>query len=818
MAAPWTNLLDAVTPASPADSPSSAAQLAAALAARAAPGHFDELRGRVSDEATGSGAANQELTPAWSQFFDQSGLGDLTGLAVGMAHLQPRMHESIDTANDKAGARAGGVQPPWSLDLFPLIITPASWRQIEAGVLQRVHVLEGVMADVYGAQRLVTDGLLPPALVQGHPGYLRAMHGALPTGGMHLPIVAFDLARGPDGNWRVLSQHTQAPAGLGQLLANRRSIEGRFAQAFETLHVQRLAASYSALLRGLVGMTSAGTRAHIALLTPGADSESYPEHAYLARSLGLSLVEGNDLTVRNQRLYLRTLRGPERVHVLWKQLDDEFLDPLELRADSRPGVPGLLQAIRAGHVRVANAPGSAFLESPALSEFLPALSQHMLGEALALDGWATRMRRDGDPYTVPENLLFSQLPTCARQHESAPIVPRPATLRVFAVCDGPQSWRVLPGGLTRIAAADAGATALQRGAGSADTWVLTQGPGDVDRAALWPRAKPLVTSRAAENLYWLGRYTERCKGAIRLARLTLGCLHTKPAPSPQMLAWLGDLAARNVLVPPGAPPASLAPREFERALIAGLAGGATAGVGFCLRAARLAAFAVRERLSEQHWNLIVQAGQAFAQPGAEGAQRTAPAAPDAMRALDSLSAQLATLAGAQNDLMRRDDGEQLLAIGRSLERLGFLAASLTLGFETGAVHEAAGFNAMLALFDSVGLLPLRQPDDDDVAILIGALVLDSENPHALGRVAQTLAQCLGKLSGGDPGKVRDIARQVPEPQGWSLQQLSGVDGAGQHYWLMQLLEQCTNAAGIVSNDIGAVWSTPSMAPDAAAKA
>ncbi|MEO6973430.1 MAG: circularly permuted type 2 ATP-grasp protein [Rhodoferax sp.] len=856
--------IDSVNSIPDADSPQSAAKLAAALAAPAALGHFDELRGRSSVDATVSGAINQELAPVWSQFFDNFGPGGFTDLERRMANLQPRIHDNaVDNIDDKVPADASGVQQPWSLDLFPLIISPQSWQQIEVGVLQRVRVLEGVMEDVYGAQRLLASGLLPPALVQGHPGYLRAMHGVKPLGGTHLHIVAFDLARGPDGNWWVLSQHTQAPAGLGRLLANRLSISRQFPQAFEAMHVQRLAATCQALVHGLKRMTAAGAKAHIALLTPGPYNEAYSEHAYLARYLGLSLVEGSDLTVRDQWLYLRTLHGLERVHGLLKHLDDEFLDPLELRADSLLGVPGLLQAIRAGHVLVANAPGSAFLESPALLGFLPALSQHLLGEVLALpalptwwcgeraalaqalprlddkvikptypasswgpawfaavpgrslarpalDEWAGRILRDSDAYTVQDDLPLSQLPTCGRGHDSPPITPRPATLRVFAICDGPQSWRILPGGLTRIATSNDEWATLRRGASSADTWVPTNGPGDVDRTVLVPQRKPLVTSRAAENLYWLGRYTERCENTIRLAHLTLECLHGEGPPSQQLLTWLGDLDARNSLVPPGAPAANLAPWEFERSLVEGLGGdAATASVGFSLRAVELAAFAVRERLSQEHWNMIVRAGQEFVQRSAETVPLGEHAASGAMRILDSASAQLAAIAGAQNDHMERDDGWRLLSIGRYLERLGFLAASLAHGFETGPVHDAGGFEAMVALFDSAASLRARALNGHEVAALLDLLVLDRENSRSLRRVAQALAQCLDGLASGAPGKAGPLVLQVPDPDHWDLTQLCTVNAEGHHDRLMDLLQQCLSAARALSDVICDLYFTHS---------
>ena len=333
------------------------------------------------------------------------------------------------------------------------------------------------------------------------------MHGVRPAGGTHLHIAAFDMARDPAGDWWVVSQRTQAPSGLGYLLENRLIISRMFPEAFGDLKVQRLAASYRALVDGLRAMCPGGNDARVVLLTPGPYNETYFEHAYLARYLGLTLVEGSDLTVRDQHLYLKTLQGLEPVHGILKRLDDEFLDPLELRSDSRLGVPGLLQAIRAGNVLVANAPGSAFLESTALLGFLPALSRHLLGEELKLpslatwwcgeraameavlpqlgervikptyiaagpgtvlgkslsrreiDEWAGRIVREPDEHTIQAYQPLSQMPTW----KNGRIAPRSLMLRVFAVSDGPQSWRVLPGGLTRIAGQSLDIASMQRG-------------------------------------------------------------------------------------------------------------------------------------------------------------------------------------------------------------------------------------------------------------------------------------------------------------------------------------------------------------------
>jgi uncharacterized circularly permuted ATP-grasp superfamily protein len=432
-----------------------------------------------------SGHFDERLSTPWRTFFEQLGATGLDDLDRRTQTLARQVRDNGITYN--VYANQGGPQRPWALDLFPLILTPESWQQIELGVKQRARLLERVMADVYGPQHLIREAMIPPALVQGHPGYLRAMHGVVPVGGTYLQIAAFDLARGPDGNWAVVSQRTQAPSGLGYLLENRLLISRQFPQAFEAMNIQRLAATYRVWVESLKAHSPEGSNAHVALLTPGPYNETYFEHAYLARYLGLTLVEGSDLTVRDERLYLRTLRGLEPVHVLLKRLDDEFLDPLELRADSTLGIPGLLQAVRAGHVVVANTPGSAFLESPALLGFLPALSDKLLGEPLQLpaldtwwcgehaalasvlpqlehmaikptypgsvthgtfeaalgrtltqaqrDEWVGRITRQPDRYTLQAYTPLSQMPTWKISPQG--IVARSVMLRVFALRQGP---------------------------------------------------------------------------------------------------------------------------------------------------------------------------------------------------------------------------------------------------------------------------------------------------------------------------------------------------------------------------------------------
>jgi hypothetical protein len=873
------------------------------LAQPAAAGHFDELQGvcvptpdpRAQPPLTES--VTPSLAPPWQTFFDQLGTTGLDDLDRRTHTLARQVRDNGITYN--VYASQGGPQRPWALDLFPLIITSESWQQIEVGVQQRARLLERVMADVYGPQQLLREAMIPPALVQGHPGYLRAMRGVTPVGGTHLHIAAFDLARGPDGQWAVVSQRTQAPSGLGYLLENRLLISRQFPQAFETMHIQRLAATYRVWVESLKAHSPGGANAHVALLTPGPYNETYFEHVYLARYLGLSLVEGSDLTVRDERLYLRTLRGLEPVHVLLKRLDDEFLDPLELRADSTLGIPGLLQAVRAGHVVVANAPGSAFLESPALLGFLPALSEKLLGETLQLpaldtwwcgehaalasvlplldkmaikptypglashgsfdaalgltlsqaqrDEWVGRITRQPDRHTLQAYVPLSQMPTW--KNAQTGVVQRSVMLRVFALREGAHSWRVLPGGLARIAAPDAPIASMQRGGSSADVWVQTD--ADVDRTTLLNKSTPastfthrqrMVTSRAAENLYWLGRYTERSENMVRLVRLCIEALNSEDPASPSLWTWLQQLSRRQGLIPAGVPSAQATSGEdaaqastpsmgarrrvFERTLIACLDDDTHAtSVGFNLRALQQAAASLRERLSPEHWNAIVHGVEQFSTDCAHIVKQPEFSAIQALQTLDAASSALAAITGAQTDRMTRDDGWQLLSIGRHVERLGFLSAALDLAVEVGAFkaqHEdtpqpwggenSSHFTALLSLFDSTITFQAQYQQSRELAPLLALLVLDNDNPRSLAWVSRSLRSRLSKLAATPMGEPDALARLVPNlqvnhasslPLTNALAHLCEADAHGHHMHLRKVLNECVQAAWQVSDAISA---------------
>ncbi|MBC7664993.1 MAG: circularly permuted type 2 ATP-grasp protein [Caulobacter sp.] len=847
----------------PDDAPEARA-LARAAALRGTPGSFDELHGLIAEAA----AAGHALAPAWQAFFDAAGSDGWVDLAQTKARIQRKVQDDGVTYNVYAEGTAAANA--WPLEPLPFLIDAAAWAIIEKGVTQRARLLDAVLADVYGGRSLLDEGLLPASLVLAHPQYLRAMHGCRPAGGVHLHVAAFDLARGPDGQWRVVSQRTQAPSGMGYLLQNRLIISQQFPAAFRDLHVQRVAAGFLALLQGLQRLSPEGDNARVVLLTPGPHNETYFEHAFLSRYLGITLVEGGDLTVRGERLFLKTLHGLEPVHVLLRRVDDEYLDPLELRGDSALGVPGLLGVIRAGQVVVANAPGAGFLESPGLAAFWPKISRRLLGEELLLPSttswwcgedsvWETQRERlaqfvvaptfptsdttegfaphgvaelspdarkalladiDARPaaYTLQARVRPSEIPVW---NDNA-LEPRAALVRVFATSDGRGGWQVMPGALTRVAtrrdAAQDAWLSMQHGSVSVDTWVLTD--GQVDPTTLLPRplsaadlsrTRRTVTSRSAENLYWLGRYTERADNSVRLARITLESLNNA---NPVMLDALGRLALRNGLIGGGVPLPTQSVRVFERSLVHTMADPSAMSVAYNLRALRSCAQALRERLSVEHWKLIDAVGRNFEerfavilQPRVAGsgsgvAVPAVESVSDVQVLLQRAATHLAAITGAQSDRMTRDDGWRLLSVGPQTGRLDFLTQALMLGLQLDLPARDDGFALLLGLFDSTITYRAQFQARRELPPLLQLLVLELDNPRSLAGVARTLRDRVTRLARHEARWVQRVLDELPAPDEWSLEALCEPDEEGRHAMLLTSLKTLSERTQALSAEVG----------------
>jgi uncharacterized circularly permuted ATP-grasp superfamily protein/uncharacterized alpha-E superfamily protein len=844
-------------------------------------GHWDELR-----DASGV------LREPWRRFFALLGEDGIARLADHRASIAQQIRDNDISYNVYAD---NGKSRPWALDLLPFLISEAEWAQIERGVMQRAHLLNAIVADIYGPRTLIEHGQLPPALVFGHPGYLRSVQGFTPPGGQYLQVVALDLARTPGGEWSVIAHRTEAPSGLGYALENRLIVSTLFAEPFRSLRVSRLAPIYSQLIATLVRSAQATMRPdenadaspHIALLTPGPYSETYFEHIFLARYLGVTLVEGKDLTVRGDHLYLKTLAGLERVHVVLRRLDDAFCDPVELRADSTIGVPGLLQVMRAGNVIVSNVPGAGFAESPALHGFMPGIAEALLGEELMLPGvptwwcgeqaarehafehldealivptwplagrdappgverrrqplaaWRERIEAMPDAFTIQQEQRFS----CTPRYEAGTIGGRASVLRVYAIADVNGGWHVMPGGFTRMAAERQTTVSMQHGGSSVDTWVLSSQPSSTFTLLPSPlqpadlvRKHRTVSSRAAENLFWAGRYGERAENNVRLLRLILGSLEGNGADA--MFPTLVELATYCGLVQPGdmsSPHAPPSPRTFERALVANLGENAgSVSISQNLSCQTRANGEVRGRLSNDHWRVILAArndfqdalqallpaaGNGSVSQGNGGASgSTNSAANGALNgaterydrvtlanALEHLSVQLLAISGAQGDRMTRDEAWRLLFAGRHIERVATMAAFLRGVAANGQLAAPAGFDLLLQLFDSTLTYRSLYPGRFEVPALLDLLVIEPHNPRGIYGVYERLRKKLDEIGVAAAGaRHRPFAELLPPVSSLpALESLCEVDETGAYTNLIALCDQIAGFANSAAYEVSA---------------
>jgi uncharacterized circularly permuted ATP-grasp superfamily protein/uncharacterized alpha-E superfamily protein len=467
-----------------------------------------------------------------------------------------------------------GANRPWRIDVVPFLIAADEWRSIEAGIIQRAKLLSLILEDLYGVQSLLVNGQFPPELLYANPAFLRPLVGVPVPAHSYLHMLAIDLARSPDGQWWVLSDRTQAPSGSGYALENRTIVSGVLPDLFRDSNVLRLAPFFRAQREALTALAQCNNP-RIVLLTPGPLNETYFEHSYMARYLGFSLVEGADLTVRDRCVFLKTVGGLEQVHVILRRVDDSFCDPLELRSDSLLGVPGLVDAIVAGNVRVANALGSGLIETAAIMPFLPGLSRQLTGEKLKLPSVATWWC--GQPYALDwvlnhldsvvvkpafpsrgmEPVFGAELESGEKGRLTKQLQARPyeyvaqerialshapvwdggnlrsrsIVLRTYVLNTG-NGWTAIPGGLVRVAESEGSIVSMQRGGHSKDAWVLSDHPVDMF-SMLHPRNEPValrrdspgVPSSVADNVFWLGRYVERAESSARIVRCLVSRVH-----------------------------------------------------------------------------------------------------------------------------------------------------------------------------------------------------------------------------------------------------------------------------------------------------
>lgn len=683
---------------------------------------------------------------------------------------------------------SGGLDRPWRLGPLPNLIPDAEWQHLASGIAQRADVLNRILGDLYGEQSLLKEGLLPPELVYGHNNFLWPCVGLRPPGGTFLHVYAADMARAPDGRWWVMADRTQTPSGMGYALENRQIIARAFPGLYRQLRVQALTGAFLALQRSLARLAPTnGEPPLTVLLTSGRYNETYFEHVYLARQLGMPLVEGHDLTVRQPYVFLKTLNGLKRVHAILRRLDDDFCDPLELRSDSALGVPGLLEAVRAGTVVMANALGSGVLESPGLLGFLPKICERFLGEPLqipSIASWwcgeepvredalakladlvikpafpsqqfepvfgktldaeglaalAERIRRRPHAYVAQERVHLARSPVW--YPEQGAFLGHATGMRVYAIATD-KGYMVMPGGLTRVSGDDdADVVSMQRGGASKDTWICF---GDGRRLEEAPavrtigvselqRQDPYLPSRVAENTYWLGRYAERCENHARLLRSALSRDVEQTDENDVALRMALTCCRHFGLLLPDA--------DTGTGLLAGICDNENAAsLASQLRTLIWSASQVRGRLSQENWVAITDLQQ---EADALMPNTLEPA--DALSFLDRLLMSQSALAGFALDNMTQDNSWRFLMIGRRLERLQFLADVIARVMQEPAATAKSALDWLLEMADSSITYRSRYLSSAQLIPVLDLLLLDPSNPHSLEFQLQALTQTLRQL-------------------------------------------------------------------------
>lgn len=688
--------------------------------------------------------------------------------------------------------------PHWELDPIPWLLAREDWQQLSAGVVQRAQLLNQLLADLYGPQHVLREGLIPSDLVFRHAGFLLPCHGIAAPFGIFLHLYAGEVVRGPDGRWLVLADRTQGPTGAGFAVENRIALSRTLAEPFQHMHVERLAPFFVTLREMLQSLApNSRERPRVVLLSPGPVSRGYFEDAYLARYLGYTLVEGGDLTVRGTRVHLKTLAGLLPVDVILRRVYDEDCDPLDLKGASTLGVPGLVQAVRVGQVLVANALGSGFVEAPALMALLPQLCRRLLGEELRLpsvptwwcalpDDWAYVQAHFDDlivrPALAPrarKPIATSQLTrlqrcelleTIARHRAEfaaqAPITPSTAPvwsqdglqarhvgLRAFAVARIGGGYEVLPGGLAHSAAAPSGINEFFRTSRQhKDVSVLSDTPvAPVSLLHLQPLAIDLqrsgneLTSRVADQLLWLGRHLERAEGLVRQLRSCVARLTSELEPAHLTeLAWLMWALGQQPHGPDGGDTEPAATLDRLRDQVASLLFDSSRSDGCreTLRQLYRSASLVRDRLSVDTWQIISRLDLDLLFPQS----KTQPRLGDLLLLLNEMLSLLSALSGLCMESMTRGPGWRFLDMGRRLERaMGTLRLLRTTLFSQGTELTLL-LEAILEISDSSMTYRYRYMTSLQLAPVLDLLLVDETNPRSVGFQLRALA---------------DHARQLP---------------------------------------------------------
>jgi uncharacterized circularly permuted ATP-grasp superfamily protein/uncharacterized alpha-E superfamily protein len=744
-----------------------------------------------------------------------------------------------------------GLDRPWSLDFIPLLIPAAQWESVSDGLIQRARLLDRLLADLYGPMDTVFSGVLPPELLWANTGFLRPCHGIRLPQGRWLHLYAADLVRNEEGQFEVLSDRTQAPSGAGYSLENRIVLSRALPSVFRKSNVQRLAPFFVSLRETLSELAPANhDNPRIVLFTPGPYNETYFEHSFLARYLGYALVQGNDLTVRDSTVYMKTLGGLQRVDVILRRVDDNFCDPLELYPDSYLGVPGLLQAVRRGNVAVANAIGCGVLQAPGFLPFLPAVCRYLLGEDLKLPSVQTwwcgqpdilefvaqhlpemviksAYPTQGEDPMFGQNLTHEQLAALEQKIRTRPacyvaqkqvmsstapaligeqVQPRRFVVRSYLSAYG-ESYTVMNGALSRITQSnDSLVVSLQKGGRSKDTWILSDGPV-TPITLLPPTTQPIAISRGgndlpsrqAEDLYWLGRYSERTDAQARLGRGAIS----------RMIDQAGFDSAHAVQVLASAcrsKPLRSTGAELEREFIEAMLGKAKdEGLrGSVVNLHRLARV-LRDTISTDAWHILQESYRAVS------TFKTAPADPvsGVLELLDYLVVTLAAFTGLASDSMTRTQAWRFLDIGRRIERAAFIAQFVrdTL-VEPGT--DPVLLEAVLEIADSSLTYRRRYMTHLETHAVADLLLADETNPRSVAFQFAVIDQHLAALPRDMSHPDRNIDQRLLLKLRTSIQladflELCSVPSGREHEEFYALLSGVMEETGQLSEAIAQLY-------------
>ncbi len=748
------------------------------------------LYGATYEESSSDGVTPR---PHWTHLMES--LRDLgpEELERLRTRAERRIRENGITYNIYGDPR--GADRPWQIDIVPLLIPAEEWRFIEAGVMQRAQLLNLLLEDLYGPQNLLTDGHFPAALLYANPAFLRSMVGVHVPAHSYLHMMAIDLARSPDGHWWVLADRTQAPSGSGYALENRIIVSDLLPELFRSSNILRLAPFFRAQ-RAALNSLAARENPRIVLLTPGPHNETYFEHSYLAKYLGFTLVEGADLMVRDRSVYLKTVDGLERVDVILRRVDDSFCDPLELRGDSLLGVAGLVDAVVAGNVKVANALGSGLIESAAIMPFLPGLARHLLGEELKLPSVATWwcgqpkaldwvlnhlesvVVKPAFPSLGMEPVFGSELPERekakflerlqARPYEyvaqeqvalsTAPVWEndrlnsRSVVLRTYVLNTG-NGWVAIPGGLVRVAEANGSVVSMQRGGHSKDAWVLWDEPVDTfsmlrppDEPVELRRVPRVVPSRVADNTFWLGRYVERAENMARILRSMVPRVRrAEETELGSLLCLHGCLGSRHSKLPKRKRPTFAA---LEKELLSLLSDGKRPdSLPSTLGEVSRIGGNVRERLSADMMLLIGQMRRSVqGKPGADLLEYSA--------MLTTCLELLSAFSGMERENIHRGSGWLFMSLGRRLERAIYLTRQLREITKPLPAENWTYLRLLLEVADSSMTYRTRYYTTLQPLPVLDVLMADETNPRSLDFQLEHLADLYAKLPRHEPADMQ----------------------------------------------------------------